>query len=91
MCVVMSLINVLDSVYRPALVMIISVPISWNRFHRSDPCRSTRVSSPVPDTGVVHRAAGCGLSSSASSLSAGGARLSFKTPTCYASRAQAVL
>ena len=50
--------------------MIISVPISWNRFHRSDPCRSTRASSPVAVTGAVHTAAGCGLSSSASSLSA---------------------
>lgn len=56
--------------YRPAFVIIISVPISWNRFHRSDPCRSTRVSSPVPVTGAAHTAAGCGLSSSASSLSA---------------------
>lgn len=50
--------------YRPALVMIISVPISWNRFHRSEPCRSTRVSD------AAHTAAGCGLSRSASSLSA---------------------
>ncbi|TNN41400.1 hypothetical protein EYF80_048427 [Liparis tanakae] len=31
--------------------MIISVPISWNLFHRSDPCRSTRASSALPVPG----------------------------------------
>lgn len=31
--------------YLPALVMIISVPMSWNRFHRSAHCSSTWISS----------------------------------------------
>ena len=60
----------MQPIYLPALVIIISVPMSWKRFHRSDPCRSTRVSSPAPFTGAAHSNAGCGLSSSASSLSA---------------------
>lgn len=30
------------ALYLPALVMIISVPISWKRFQSSAPCRSTR-------------------------------------------------
>lgn len=32
-------------IYLPALVMIISVPISWKRFHRSAHCSSTWISS----------------------------------------------
>lgn len=32
-------------VYLPALVIIISVPISWKRFHRSAHCSSTWISS----------------------------------------------
>ena len=31
--------------YLPALVMIISVPMSWKRFHRSAHCSSTWISS----------------------------------------------
>lgn len=33
------------SAYLPALVMIISVPMSWKRFHRSAHCSSTWISS----------------------------------------------
>lgn len=32
-------------VYLPALVIIISVPMSWKRFHRSAHCSSTWISS----------------------------------------------
>jgi len=67
---VVSLKSVFCVMHLPALVMIISVPISWNRFHKSEPCKSTRISSPelVPD--CARCCAGCGLSNNTSSDSA---------------------
>lgn len=71
---IMKLYSMFCVMHLPALVMIISVPISWNRFHKSEPCRSTRISSPelVPDCTRTCEPwdAGCGLSNNTSSDSA---------------------